>query len=181
MYEDENNLYHYSYRKGNEYDPNVPIDTKNYADEPSDQNRGSGKKKDCCDYGSSACFCISFFLVFQNLTDPSDGFRCIVRTLPGTVAGTVFAYDTLFAYRFAAGCATGDRRGIGMIQTDAFRDFSHSRNSSVWLEFQVFPVTINVLSAFCNSRRHQISGSSSRRSARRRLYSSFRRLMEAEA
>ena len=45
MYEDENNLYHYSYRKGNEYDPNVPIDTKNYADEPSDQNRGSGKKK----------------------------------------------------------------------------------------------------------------------------------------
>ena len=29
MYEDENNLYHYSYRKGNEHDPNVPIDTKN--------------------------------------------------------------------------------------------------------------------------------------------------------
>ena len=45
MYEDENNLYHYSYRKGNEYDPNVPIDTKNYADEPSDQNRGSGSGK----------------------------------------------------------------------------------------------------------------------------------------
>ena len=45
MYEDENNLYHYSYRKGNEHDPNVPIDTKNYADEPSDQNRGSGSGK----------------------------------------------------------------------------------------------------------------------------------------
>ena len=45
MYEDENNLYHYSYRKGNEYDPNVPIDSTNYADEPSDQNRGSGSGK----------------------------------------------------------------------------------------------------------------------------------------
>ena len=32
MYEDENNLYHYSYRKGDEQNPNAPIDTKNYAE-----------------------------------------------------------------------------------------------------------------------------------------------------
>ena len=57
MYEDENNLYHYSYRKGNEYDPNVPIDTKNYADEPSDQNRGSGKKKGAAKIVALALVC----------------------------------------------------------------------------------------------------------------------------
>ena len=28
MYEDENNLYHYSYRKGDEQNPNAPIDTR---------------------------------------------------------------------------------------------------------------------------------------------------------
>ena len=28
MYEDENNLYHYSYRKGDEQNPKAPIDTK---------------------------------------------------------------------------------------------------------------------------------------------------------
>ena len=33
MYEDENNLYHYSYRKGDEQNPNAPIDTKNYAED----------------------------------------------------------------------------------------------------------------------------------------------------
>ena len=59
MYEDENNLYHYSYRKGNEYDPNVPIDTKNYADEPSDQNRGSGKKKGTAKIVALALVCAS--------------------------------------------------------------------------------------------------------------------------
>ena len=36
MYEDENNLYHYSYRKGDEQNPNAPIDTKNYAEDPWD-------------------------------------------------------------------------------------------------------------------------------------------------
>mgnify|MGYP000802106290 CR=1 FL=1 len=38
MYEDENNLYHYSYRKGDEQNPNAPIDTKNYAEDPWDKN-----------------------------------------------------------------------------------------------------------------------------------------------
>ncbi len=46
MYEDENNLYHYSYRKGDEQNPNAPIDTKNYAEDPWDKSRrGSPKKK----------------------------------------------------------------------------------------------------------------------------------------
>ena len=47
MYEDENNLYHYSYRKGDEQNPNAPIDTKNYAEDPWDKspNGGSPKKK----------------------------------------------------------------------------------------------------------------------------------------
>ena len=40
MYEDENNLYHYSYRKGDEQNPNAPIDTKNYAEDPWDKNQG---------------------------------------------------------------------------------------------------------------------------------------------
>ena len=44
MYEDENNLYHYSYRKG---DGSGTIDTKNYAEDPWDKNHGdkSPKKK----------------------------------------------------------------------------------------------------------------------------------------
>ena len=44
MYEDENNLYHYSYRKG---DGSGTIDTKNYAEDPWDKNQGdkSPKKK----------------------------------------------------------------------------------------------------------------------------------------
>ena len=33
-YEDEKNLYHYSYRKGDSSNPNKPVDTKNYAEEP---------------------------------------------------------------------------------------------------------------------------------------------------
>ena len=33
-YEDEKNLYHYSYRKGDSSNPNEPVDTKNYAEEP---------------------------------------------------------------------------------------------------------------------------------------------------
>ena len=33
-YEDEKNLYHYSYRKGDCSNPNEPVDTKNYAEEP---------------------------------------------------------------------------------------------------------------------------------------------------
>lgn len=33
-YEDEKNLYHYSYRKGDSENPNEPVDTKNYAEEP---------------------------------------------------------------------------------------------------------------------------------------------------
>ena len=39
MYEDENNLYHYSYRKG---DGSGTIDTKNYAEDPWDKNQGGG-------------------------------------------------------------------------------------------------------------------------------------------
>ena len=44
MYEDENNLYHYSYRKG---DGSGTIDTKNYAEDPWDKNQDdkSPKKK----------------------------------------------------------------------------------------------------------------------------------------
>lgn len=34
MYEDENNLYHYSYRKGDGSGDNAPINTRNYAQEP---------------------------------------------------------------------------------------------------------------------------------------------------
>ena len=45
MYEDENNLYHYSYRKGDEQNPNAPIDTKNYAEDPWDKNPGGNPKK----------------------------------------------------------------------------------------------------------------------------------------
>ena len=45
MYEDENNLYHYSYRKGDEQNPNAPIDTKNYAEDPWDKNPGGSPKK----------------------------------------------------------------------------------------------------------------------------------------
>lgn len=45
MYEDENNLYHYSYRKGDEQNPNTPIDTKNYAEDPWDKNPGGSPKK----------------------------------------------------------------------------------------------------------------------------------------
>ena len=45
MYEDENNLYHYSYRKGDEQNPNAPIDTKNYAEDPWDKGPGSGSPK----------------------------------------------------------------------------------------------------------------------------------------
>ena len=44
MYEDENNLYHYSYRKGDEQNPNAPIDTKNYAEDPWDKNPGGSPK-----------------------------------------------------------------------------------------------------------------------------------------
>ena len=44
-YEDENNLYHYSYRKGDEQNPNAPIDTKNYAEDPWDKNPGGSPKK----------------------------------------------------------------------------------------------------------------------------------------
>ena len=42
MYEDENNLYHYSYRKG---DGSDTIDTKNYAEDPWDKNPGGSPKK----------------------------------------------------------------------------------------------------------------------------------------
>jgi len=44
MYEDENNLYHYSYRKG---DGSDTIDTKNYAEDPWEkaQDGANGKKK----------------------------------------------------------------------------------------------------------------------------------------
>ena len=45
MYEDENNLYHYSYRKGDEQNPNAPIDTKNYAEDPWDKNPSGGSPK----------------------------------------------------------------------------------------------------------------------------------------
>ena len=45
MYEDENNLYHYSYRKGDEQNPNAPIDTKSYAEDPWDKNPGGSPKK----------------------------------------------------------------------------------------------------------------------------------------
>ena len=46
MYEDENNLYHYSYRKGDEQNPNAPIDTKNYAEDPwENKNPGISPKK----------------------------------------------------------------------------------------------------------------------------------------
>ena len=45
MYEDENNLYHYSYRKGGEQNPNAPIDTKNYAEDPWDKSASSAPKK----------------------------------------------------------------------------------------------------------------------------------------
>ena len=45
MYEDENNLYHYSCRKGDEQNPNAPIDTKNYAEDPWDKNPGGSPKK----------------------------------------------------------------------------------------------------------------------------------------
>ena len=42
MYEDENNLYHYSYRKG---DGSGTIDTKNYAEDPWDKNQGDKTPK----------------------------------------------------------------------------------------------------------------------------------------
>ena len=45
MYEDENNLYHYSYRKGDGQNPNAPIDTKNYAEDPWDKSASSAPKK----------------------------------------------------------------------------------------------------------------------------------------
>ena len=45
MYEDENNLYHHSYRKGDEQNPNTPIDTKNYAEDPWDKSAPSAPKK----------------------------------------------------------------------------------------------------------------------------------------
>ena len=46
-YEDENNLYHYNYRKG-DTNPNEPVDIRNYADEPWEEkpkkkNRGGLK------------------------------------------------------------------------------------------------------------------------------------------
>lgn len=45
MYEDENNLYHYSYRKGDGSENDArPIDTHNYAEDPWDKN-GAPKKK----------------------------------------------------------------------------------------------------------------------------------------
>ncbi len=60
MYEDENNLYHYSYRKGDEPNPNAPIDTKNYAEDPWDRSPGgkSPKKK-----GGAAAKLIALALV----------------------------------------------------------------------------------------------------------------------
>ena len=45
MYEDENNLYHYSYRKGDEQNPDAPIDTKNYAEDPWDKNPGGKPRR----------------------------------------------------------------------------------------------------------------------------------------
>ena len=45
MYEDENNLYHHSYRKGDEQNPNTPIDTKNYAEDPWDKSAPSAPKR----------------------------------------------------------------------------------------------------------------------------------------
>ena len=45
MYEDENNLYHYSYRKGDGSDGAGPVDTKNYAEEPLDTGAGGKAKK----------------------------------------------------------------------------------------------------------------------------------------
>ena len=45
MYEDENNLYHYSYRKGDGQEPNAPIDTKNYAEDPWERSQTPSPKK----------------------------------------------------------------------------------------------------------------------------------------
>lgn len=44
MYEDENNLYHYSYRKTDGSDENAPLDTRNYAEDPWDKNTQKKKK-----------------------------------------------------------------------------------------------------------------------------------------
>ena len=46
MYEDENNLYHYSYRKGDGSDGSDTIDTKNYAEDPWEkQQDGANDRK----------------------------------------------------------------------------------------------------------------------------------------
>jgi len=42
-YEDESNLYHYSYRKGDQ-NPNEPVDVKNYADSPHAEQETHKKK-----------------------------------------------------------------------------------------------------------------------------------------
>ena len=44
MYEDENNLYHYSYRKSDGSDANAPLETKNYAEDPWDKKTQKKKK-----------------------------------------------------------------------------------------------------------------------------------------
>lgn len=43
-YEDEKNLYHYSYRKGDSNNPNEPVDTKNYAEEPWETQKPKKKR-----------------------------------------------------------------------------------------------------------------------------------------
>ena len=50
MYEDENNLYHYSYRKGDGSDTPDPVDTKNYAEEP--YSGGDAPKKKGGNHGA---------------------------------------------------------------------------------------------------------------------------------
>ena len=50
MYEDENNLYHYSYRKGDGSDTPDPVDTKNYAEEP--YSGGDAPKKKGGNHGT---------------------------------------------------------------------------------------------------------------------------------
>ena len=51
MYEDENNLYHYSYRKGDGSDTPDPVDTKNYAEEP--YSGGDAPKKKGGNHGTA--------------------------------------------------------------------------------------------------------------------------------
>ena len=91
MYEDENNLYHYSYRKGDEQNPNAPIDTKNYAEDPWDKspNGGSPKKKG----GSGYLFRTSTVQDFSGVT----GACLLVKT---AVYDEMHGLDEQFAVAF---------------------------------------------------------------------------------